>query len=229
LESLGAAVKLRTLLFSSTAISALCVAPAVAQPVFSWTGFYVGGNLGGVWAQSSRFDENNWLLAAGSTADLNRSGVIGGFQAGYNWQTSNLVFGLEGDLAFASASKSAPVIPGPPDTYSAQLSALGTIRGRVGLAFDRSLLYVTGGVAFASLKNELVSSSFGFTASRNTTPTGWTIGGGAEYAFGVNWTAKVEYLYAQFPTDTVTVAGFGYRFRFNDSVSVVRAGINYRF
>lgn len=201
-------------------------APVVAPP-FNWTGFYVGANAGAIWSRSSvtQTDTSGIVFSNDSTTG---TGFIGGVQVGYNWQFSNIVLGVEGDIDFASDSKSValPLLPG---THNSSLSALGTVRGRAGLAVDRFLPYVTGGVAFASLKNEYIST-FPFTINRGSSATGWTVGGGLEYAFDRHWSAKAEYLYVKFPDKTVAVGGgTPYTFNFSDSESIARVGVNYRF
>ena len=210
-------------------------APVLAPAPWSWAGFYIGANVGIASARSSIADDPSttfpWL---GTPIDANKTGVIGGLQAGYNWQFTNLVLGLEGDISFASLNRSAnSVLFGGADVYNARLNALGTLRGRVGWAFDRVLVYGTGGVAFASLKNELTDppSVIGFTASPGSNVTGWTVGGGFEYAFTDHWTAKAEYLHVGFPTRTAhdTGVGLGYVFAFKDSLDIGRVGINYKF
>lgn len=234
-------MKLRTLL-STTAISALSVASALAADapvkappaaVFSWTGFYVGGNIGGVWGQSSFTDESGLYGPVGAAYNNDLSGVIGGFQAGYNWQAGNLILGLETDINLSSAKKDTGIVfgGGLVDTQGSQLTALGTLRGRIGVAMERTLVYATGGAAHAWLKNEIVDTFF-FppNASRSSTAWGWAVGGGIEHAFGNKWSAKIEYLYARFASESVTVPPpASYVFRFADAVSVLRVGINYRF
>ena len=198
----------------------------MAQPVFNWTGFYVGGNVGGAWGQSS-VNEPAAIYGA-TTFTNNLSGIIGGFQAGYNWQAGNLVYGLETDIAFTSAKRDTDIFAGFV-FHRSSLTALGTFRGRVGVAMGPTLLYATGGAAYAWLKHEFTDNGFPFTASRSSPSWGWTAGGGIEHAFGNNWSAKIEYLYAHFPNQTVTDPTSGYTFTFRDSVSVVRTGINFRF
>lgn len=203
-------------------------APIVAPP-FNWTGFYIGANAGAIWSKSSatQDDTSGVVFPNDSTTG---TGFVGGVQAGYNWQFSNVVLGVEGDIDFASVSRSVAL---PPiflaGTHNSRLSALGTVRGRAGLAFDRFLPYVTGGAAFASLKNEYIST-FPFAVDRGSSATGWTVGGGLEYAFDMHWSAKAEYLYVKFPDKTAAVGGgTPYIFSLSDSESIARAGINYRF
>jgi outer membrane immunogenic protein len=200
-------------------------APIVAPP-FNWTGFYIGANAGAIWSKSSvtQTDTSGVIFPNDGTTG---TGFIGGVQAGYNWQFSNVVLGVEGDIDFASVRQSIAV--NATNTHNSSLSALGTVRGRAGLAFDRFLPYVTGGVAFASLKNEYIST-FPFAVNRGSSATGWTVGGGLEYAFDMHWSAKAEYLYVKFPDKSVAVGGgTGYVFNFSDSESIARIGINYRF
>jgi outer membrane immunogenic protein len=204
------------------------------QP-WTWTGFYVGGNIGGAEAHSSITNDpassSPWLVGQ---ANADRGSVIGGLQAGLNYQIYNVVLGIEGDIGWASLSRSVAALSlaGPGfDTYSSKLDTLGTVRGRVGLAFDRLLVYGTGGAAFANLKDQLVDTAAHFTASPNSSVTGWTAGGGIEYAFADHWTAKAEYLHVGFPDRTAfsSIAALGYAFTFKDSLDIGRVGINYKF
>lgn len=213
-------------------------APPLA-PVLSWTGFYLGGNVGGLWSDSSETNvQTGGGVAIAIPADFARySGVIGGLQAGYNYQvlSSNFVFGIEGDVDWSSAKKS--VVLDGFNTHNMNVRMLSTIRGRLGVAFDRWLPFITGGVAFVNLKNELINTGplappLG-SVNRGSEATGWTLGGGAEYAFDHHWSAKAEYLYVGLPTKTVTALGAGggynYLFTFKDHEQIARVGINYRF
>jgi outer membrane immunogenic protein len=204
-------------------------APVVVAPPFTWTGFYVGGNLGAVWARSEFRETDPGPLGFADTSTY--VGVIGGVQAGYNWQISNIVLGAEADFDASSATKSVVLLPqGGVETHDMRLSWLATARGRGGLAFDRFLPYVTGGVAFAHLRNEFTDTGLiSQTIGRNGTATGWTVGGGVEYAFDRRWSAKAEYLYAKFPDVNVTTVSGPYTFNFRDSLSIARVGVNYRF
>lgn len=219
-------------------------APPITPAPWSWTGFYVGANVGAVWGRNSVSDDPSstdfWIAGGGSdpgTVDANSTGVIGGLQAGYNWQYASVVFGIEGDISLSSLDHTVTIttsIGGGPDSYRSELSALGTIRGRIGWAFDRLLLYGTGGGAFARLKSEYVDppSVTGFIVSPRSNVTGWTAGGGFEYAFTDHWTAKAEYLHVWFPDRSGTFIigpGASYTFNFKDSLDIVRVGINYKF
>ena len=207
---------------------------AIAAPP-SWTGFYIGLNAGGIWDSSRASDITPFLLGsnaifAGDSNTLRPAGPIGGVQAGYNWQTSNWVFGIEADIDAASAHVSFNYVS-PSSLYSmqnARLSALGTIRGRVGWDFGSTLAYVTGGAAFGDLKDSVATPAFSLAVSRNGWATGWTVGGGVEHAFAPHWSAKLEYLFAKFPDATIS-SPRGYSFKFRDSAQTLRAGVNYRY
>lgn len=217
--------------------------PAYKAPVapipFTWAGFYVGGTFGAAFAHGSIADDPSsftpWLNNVGYSN--NSAGVIGGLEAGYNWQWTNLVLGIEADISATSLNHTvyaaAPFSgSGAPDPYSSKLTWLSTVRGRIGWAFDRVLVYGTGGVAFASLKDGLIDTWFPITATTNSGVTGWTAGGGVEYALTDHWTAKAEYLHVGFPnrTGTSPVGAIGtYVFTFKDSVDIGRVGINYKF
>lgn len=194
-------------------------APMMA-PAYNWTGFYVGGNVGGQWGSadpttSTVFSPAGYFATSSVPAinavgaqRVNSSSVTGGFTAGYNWQVNHAVLGLEGDINYfgfkGSATGSAlyPCCAPTGFTVSSQVSAdwLATIRGRLGfLAAPTWLLYATGGAAIAEVKG-----NFNFTdtfaaatesAAIRDTRVGWTVGAGTEFAFGGGWSLKAEYLY----------------------------------
>ena len=173
----------------------------VNQPLnaFSWAGPYLGGNLG-----------YNW-----GTVDHNPtkpSGLLGGVQGGYNWQNG----------AWCSASKATCRLNGADDTFAPWKFSnpwFGTIRGRVGYAFNNILIYGTGGLAFGSLRVDTLG------LSESHTSAGWTAGVGAEFGLAQNWTAKIEYLYVDLADSQFNITGVqnGYQF------GLVRIGANYHF
>lgn len=173
------------------------VASYAPAPVFTWTGFYLGANAGYGWGE------------ADASADVD--GFLGGLQAGYNWQGAGpLVFGVEADIQYADVSSSAFT-----------LDYFGTVRARIGYAFDQFLIYGTGGFAYGGGSYQLL----GLSNDRNH--LGWTLGAGAEYALGGNWSVKGEYLYIDLGDETYA-SFFGPR-DVGMSANVLRAGVNYRF
>jgi outer membrane immunogenic protein len=173
----------------------------VNQPLnaFSWAGPYLGGNLGYDWGSVHN-------------SATKPSGFSGGVQAGYNFQTDNIVFGIEGDLQISGAEdRFAP--------WKFSNPWFGTIRGRLGYSFGNIMLYGTGGLAFGTLRAESL-----FTSESHTTG-GWTLGAGAEYAFAPRWSAKVEYLFVDLSNSNFAVTGGSNGYQFG----VIRAGVNYHF
>jgi len=209
--------------------------PPPSAPVFSWTGFYVGGNVGYGWGASS----NAWNVYASNSGpvvppvstscppvgfalcatgnDSNKlTGVLGGPQAGYNWQVGNFLGGIETDIQ-ASAQignnlfnfQSLPVGVGGFvgqifTAHTEKLLWLSTLRGRAGFVFDRWLFYATGGLAYggvemagsATVNNPMATGVVPFANWDNSvTRFGWTVGGGVEGAIAGNWSVKVEYLH----------------------------------
>ncbi|WP_026606008.1 outer membrane protein [Methylocapsa acidiphila] len=194
-------------------------------PIFTWTGVYIGGQIGYAWTNNNVSWNGNYGDAAGdyifsgfSNRNLNNNGVIGGAHVGYNLQLGQWVLGLEGDVDGSSLSKTVNVSGWSPYYNSAiganvttNLGIQGSIRGRVGVAWDRVLLYGTGGVAFGGFSGN-VNSAYGWAAngtiysaynysgrdSLSSTRVGWTVGGGLEYAVTNNWSVRAEYRYTDF-------------------------------
>jgi outer membrane immunogenic protein len=197
-------------------------APVMA-PAFSWTGFYLGPHIGGAWSTS------DWSFPGfGTEASIDSSGFIYGGQVGWNYQFSNrIVIGIEGDFTGTTLDDSVTgcfATAGATCTSKVDWTALLT--GRLGYAFDRSLLYVKGGGAWAKFKYETTDPVLGFD-SASETRSGWTIGGGWEYAFLPNWSAKVEYNFLDFGDDNVNFATFNENIK--NEIHQVKVGLNYRF
>jgi outer membrane immunogenic protein len=192
-------------------VKAPVVAPDYAPPVATWTGFYLGANVGGGFAN---------VDVGGVSSHLN--GVIGGGQAGYNWQTGNFLIGIEGDFQGSSqaVSNTAGAI-----TVDQRIPWFATLRGRVGYVAGPLLFYFTGGGAWANYKLEVTDGVT--TVSDNATKTAWTIGGGLEWMFAPKWSAKAEYLYLDTGDRSVTLFGNTFTGRARDNI--VRVGLNYHF
>jgi outer membrane immunogenic protein len=192
---------------------------APATPYYDWTGFYLGANGG--WAEGdSRFN----FEGAGLGRDrFDTSGFLAGGTAGYNVQLGHIVFGLEGDVDWSNVNGSSNCAL---STLSCQTQNnwLGTARGRIGVAFDRVLPYVTGGLAVGD-----ISANTG-AGSASTTNAGWTVGGGLEYGISKNWSAKMEYLHVDLGSfDCGTACNPSPPVNVHVNEDLVRAGLNYRF
>lgn len=187
-------------------------APAVVA-AYNWSGFYIGGHLGGAWSSEEARDP-----VAGLTGVTDPDGFIGGVQAGYNWQADRWVFGIEGDWSWSGADGSAPLV----GTFSADHNWYATLTGRVGYAWDNWLWYVKGGAAWSD--TEYRYNAFG---TLSDTRVGWTLGTGVEWALAPQWSAKLEYNYLDFGKDTFAFVGGPVDV--DTQVHLVKAGINYRF
>lgn len=236
--------------------------PAMVSPAYNWSGFYAGIHAGYTFGEDDNVITTG--QAAGNIANvvggarpgqvrLDRDGFIGGGQIGYNWQFSpNWVFGVETDISYVdirenrdvgTLSLPTAVPPNAPlnNTFRTRMEYFGTVRGRIGYAWDRTLVYATGGLAYAEVENS--ASFFGaagqlqFDGRIRRTETGYTVGAGIEHAFSPSWSVKAEYLYYDLGSNTVNVAFVpgsggaptGYNTRFENDGHIVRAGLNYKF
>jgi outer membrane immunogenic protein len=233
---------------------------------YNWTGFYAGLNVGGGWLHENGSEfcidpagivngPTCQILPPGATGRVNGSGVLGGAQAGYNWQFGQTVFGFETDFQgsgiHGSTSVAGPfgapafglALPAGIYTASESLDWFGTVRGRVGyLVTDRALLYATGGLAYGQVSASTVftAPNVGATYSgrRSSTEVGWTIGGGVEYALTQSISAKLEGLYYNLGRETVigseaplifAPAGYQHNTTFETDGALIRVGLNYKF
>jgi outer membrane immunogenic protein len=227
-------------------------------PVYTWTGWYVGGNIGYSWGHGDASFGNpvfpSFLLPATFSGTERLDGVIGGGQIGYNWQPNTTwILGFEADfqgsaekgsIGFSDPYCSDCDFPTPTGTISGTLTNridwFGTVRGRLGwLASPTILLYATGGLAYGRIEaSGSITDSFGpftYSFSNSATNVGWTVGAGIEGIVPntTNWTWKVEYLYV----DLGTVSGSAHDPDFGgiDSWStkvtdnILRVGLNYQF
>jgi len=206
--------------------------PPVA--VFSWTGCYVGIEGGGAWGRS-RHDSLSQISPANNfTPKFDVSGGLAGVEYGCNQQFGgNWVFGVEGDISWTNKKgNSFDTGPAGNPTFLSETKEkwISTSRARIGWAWDRSLVYITGGLASAKVDANVTLPANG-TFTDTHTLYGWTAGAGVEYAFLNNWSLKVEYLYARFenqaylfPGTTVTPRG-----ALNLDNHIVRAGLNWKF
>ncbi|KRE00670.1 hypothetical protein ASE61_19565 [Bosea sp. Root670] len=214
-------------------------APAIVYaPVFTWTGLYVGLNAGVGWSDSGGVIVTGPTSA--SSGSLGGGGgdgqFVGGGQIGYNWQSGAVVYGIETDIQYVDTG--GDVAWGPYTWWAGRGGGdgayFGTVRVRLGYAIDRTLIYMTGGLAYGGLNTNPLTGNA-------TSNAGWTIGGGVEYAFTNNWTIKVEGLYVDIGagrrtqsfvnpaggalpagTYTATTSGSG-------SAGLLRVGVNYKF
>lgn len=207
-------------------------APMMA-PIFSWTGFYIGADVGYGWGRSTGTGTNS-VGAFPTPYSIDPSGVVGGGFVGYNWQFTNIVLGIEADWQASDVNGSGIFANNVGTLYNIRTSVsdYGSVRGRLGVAFDRWMLFGTAGWAWGSW-----DTSYGFAGAAGPFVTmnvqstdGWTAGAGVEYAFTNNFLGRVEYRYtdlgrATFVNIPTNSAELGNRVTIND----VRLGLAYKF
>ena len=234
-------------------------APTRAAEVFNWTGFYVGGNVGGAWENES--GTSNFFSASAAAAQTNtpqsnslrNTAVIGGVHAGYNWQITRWVFGVEADWDWTHTKNG---FCRQTDNLSAACTDNGrgflilngkadwldSARGRLGYTWDRFMIYGTGGAAWAKFgssinTNCLVAGCGSNTVSQNTTANfsdkklGWVAGGGVEAMLDTDWIARAEYLHYDLGSVTNTLVGDQQSTTWSRAVKyeTVRVGLSYKF
>jgi outer membrane immunogenic protein len=217
-------------------------------PIFTWTGLYLGGQIGYAWARDNGDIINPAPGIAGLPSSiflpftLNPNGVIGGAHAGYNLQipgwnwfsSSGVVIGLEGDVDGTSLSRTRVAGAFPPffqPSLEAQATVQGSIRARLGIAWDRLLIYGTGGAVFADFTTDYNNLPLGGLDQITSTRSGWTVGGGLEYAFTNNWSLRAEYRYSDFGNrNDFPLALLANSFvRHHLTENQVQAGFSYKF
>jgi outer membrane immunogenic protein len=254
----------KTLLAAIAAVAVMTIAPAGAadlRPAYKgaapasyqprcahFGGWYVGANLGWASLQNEWTDRDAWVdnfstdWALG-TAKTTKGGVAVGGQGGYNWQRNCTVFGIEVDGSWTDVDSTKFNTPtaglGTKLTLNTKMDWVSTIRTRTGIVVDDVLLYVTGGFAFANIKQSWTvvdTNNNNLTESFSSDKNRWggVFGVGAEWAWTANWSLRTEALYMIFKEETVTgisPAGGGQAVSFdlNNNVFVARAAVNYRF
>jgi outer membrane immunogenic protein len=228
-------------------------APAAVAPVpyFNWSGCYIGAHGGGAWGDKRWRDPA--VLGGFEFARHDVDGFLAGGQVGCDWQTGAFVFGVEGSASWADLSGSSLDLLSPGGITlrdHSKVDFLGTITGRIGWAWDRTLLYVKGGGAvahdrFRATCDNVVLAGTACTGqpagtlfySSDDSRWGWTVGAGIEWAFTPNWSAKLEYNYMDFGRERFDFGGGRFAalggtvasFDIEQRIHVVKAGINYRF
>lgn len=250
--------------FALIAFTAVPAVAHAQSATYSWAGFYAGLHSGYGWGDND-VDTSckdpagvldgtpNCGLTLGegiaSNYSLDQNGFLGGAQAGYNFQSGSFVFGIETDIAWSnidgSDTTNDPLTNFPPlrgrGRVSQDLEWLGTVRGRLGYAISNWLLFGTGGLAYGKVDRDFsfsidIAPPITWNDSDSSTETGWTVGGGAEVAFG-QWSVKGEYLYYDLGDGDTSAqeAQFGLKFDnflesdFETKGHIARIGLNYHF
>lgn len=207
------------------------------MPAWSWSGCFVGGHVGGLWARSTE-----WIVRTPNGAFFGQSlgghdvdGWIGGAQAGCDYQfAGGFVIGIQGDYAWVNAQGSHDSALEFGVAYHSKARSLASVTGRLGYAWDRFLGYVRSGAAWERDEYAATTIILGTAYTARETRPGWTVGVGGEYAFSNVLSGFVEYNYSDFGSRRITfepqVAGLGLAYLdIKETKSVVRAGLNIRF
>jgi opacity protein-like surface antigen len=216
----------------AASVGVACAADlAVKAPVYKapppvilsdWSGFYLGLDGGGGWANATFNNWDNFFDSDFSSQKAKPQGGLFGGHAGYNWQFGSIVTGVEFDFDAANISGTATDPSQPAFNVTLKTDELATARGRLGYTVLPNLLaYGSAGGAWS---HSTLNTSFN-TTSDLITPFGWVAGAGLEYKFYGNWIARAEYLHYDF--GTTTFANFG--FPTTETIDVVRGGISYKF
>jgi outer membrane immunogenic protein len=252
-----------TIAAAAVALLATTVAGAAADmsmplkappvPYFTWDGFYLGVNVGYGWGENQWTSQGILELPGATTSNFNPSTnhVLGGVQAGANYQFGTWVAGIEADVMALGAKESASgnifvggvVVPGITTTATTDVDWLALFTGRLGWAWDRALLYVKGGVAAGQTKDNFslfapgAPGAFIDFGTKTNVLVGGTIGAGIEYAFAPHWTAKIEYNWVDLGSNTenfnIVTGGVGgtltSREEIEHKISILKFGANYKF
>ena len=239
---------------SGTVVERTDVTMSVKGPVvvdYDWTGPYIGAHLGYLWG-SSDWSAHGTGGGGPLTGSLDffkgfdfskgTGSFFGGFEAGYNYMLpSRLVFGAEADVSFPNSIRGSQRFSSPAvdqESFTDTVEYSGTMRGRIGYALNKWLLYGTGGFVWSFdqfSRAQLARTPLGETAIAGTTElakrwrTGWTLGAGVEFAFAPNWTARFEYLFTDFGASSITFPAGAQQFRSDLAVHETRLGLNYKF
>jgi outer membrane immunogenic protein len=240
---------MKRILIASVAAAAFGGAPAFAAdmavkapplPTYSWTGCYAGVEGGGAWGRTKQVDKDAFDIGThfyGATIiDTQIDGGLLGGTAGCNYQTANVVLGIEGDLSWANLKGQSNSLPPFGTTFveGAKVSWIDTLRGRVGYATDRTLWYLTGGVAIADVRAtepfDPGIATPGPLPDAGKIRTGWTIGAGVEWRLpDPHWSIKAEYLYVDFGSSFYGFEPIDLDRNVSLHENIVRAGLNYKF
>jgi outer membrane immunogenic protein len=195
-------------------------APAAVATAFNWSGFYIGAMGGYGWS-------DRVTVAGVATTGANIQGGFAGGTLGFNYQApgSMFVFGVEADAAWSDINHTETILG--LGVAQQRINAFGSVTGRIGVAVDTVLLYGKGGYAWAN--NEFSATVLGLTLSDSQFHNGWTVGGGAEWAFSGPWSAKAEYMFARYSPQNYFAGIAPPGVSFGLDVHTIKAGINYRF
>lgn len=235
---------------------------ALAAGGGNWAGGYGGLHLGYGYSSDDNINTSGQLagnisnVAGGArpaSVSLDADGFVGGAMIGYNWQSGNLVYGLEADLDYTdmddsqtvrtlSLATATPALAPLNNNFKQSLDYLGTVRARIGYAFQNTMVYGTGGLAYGGIDNSVnffaataPTGPLQFQGSDDEMEYGYALGGGVEQMVNTKWVVSANYLYYDLGSNTTNVAGIpgvgtgGYNSKFDNAGHLFRAGVGYKF
>jgi outer membrane immunogenic protein len=227
---------------------------AVPQPVWTsnWGGGYIGGHVGVARLNASCTSTSQGDYTSGygfcgayqgGASGVNTdTGFTAGLQAGWNWQAGTFVYGFAVDWTWTDLNRTISASYTSPTSFRAKVDWLASFRGRMGLAVDNTLVYMTAGLAAGRVDHlnsgSAAAGTSGDYGNLKTTKAGWVAGLGVEHKFGPNWSVNAEFLYydlgrktasSKFCSNNTCSDGGTYATEFNTEIFTVRVGLNYRF
>jgi outer membrane immunogenic protein len=196
-------------------------------PPFTWTGVYLGGNIGGSWITETLTDS-----LTGTALHADHSGFMGGVQLGYNFQIRNFVIGAEWDMDWSSIShKGTATAVAPIGTLqeSADTHTVTTVAGRVGVVGEQWLAYLKGGGGWVDTRASIADKTTGAVSTVSGNDGGWLFGGGFEYAITAHWITKIEYDFLGLPNRSMPGFLANDSFGVDHNLQMFKVGINYKF
>jgi outer membrane immunogenic protein len=245
LAGIVTAAALNSLVASASAADLRPVYKAPPVPVFTWTGVYIGAHVGYGWGDSSASPTGIVGLLV-NPFDVSHDGFLAGGTLGVNYQSGNIVLGVEGEWSWTNIDGSNNstilfgLIPGATLNGTYSNNWIANISGRIGVAFDTVLVYGKAGIAWANNDYSVTATipgALNYASTISETETGWLVGLGVEWAFARNWSMKIEGNYMDFGQKNRTFAGIpiggGFALPVNSDIDshigTIKVGINYRF
>lgn len=210
-----------------------------AVPYADWTGAYIGLHAGVGSSTSTCGDTGpstytgcaNYDSSYGASTFLAKdTNFVGGVQAGYDWQNRNFVYGVAADWSWTNLKGNISGGSGSL-SYESKVNWLASFRGRMGLAIDSTMVYVTGGLALGGVKDTTMVGTTSYSHESSNTMVGWVAGAGVEHRFDPHWSLVGEFLHYDLGsyTDNWITDGSTYNHKFTHVIDVGRVGVNYRF
>jgi outer membrane immunogenic protein len=201
----------------------------MVQPLVSWAGFYIGGQVGGAWSHSDYTLEN---VVGLENFTHEPSALIGGGHIGLQGQWGNWVLGVEGTYSWTDLDSTLTSVLQPGRRRTLTIDSIGTVVGKAGMAFNNWLFYVKGGWAITNIDTFAINPATGVNGRTSGTESGWTVGTGIDYMLNANWIIGVDFNYYRFDFDRSGIFTDATAFRYfntNSDIYSVMGRVSYKF